>query len=167
MRTLVLPITTILMALFLLATASSASSSETKSPLLGTWRTGLITQAAAEATLRTHGLSSWIPRFRRETPFTEPMALTLVVTRSEWDLYGKPKNKPRIEIDYDARYVVKGNTVEKIHSTGSTHLRWSLRGSGRTLALRWLRTTEPPYRGIPDKVFQHALYMTKSFSRAK
>jgi len=75
----------------------------------------------------------------------------------------KPRGKPRFEEDYDAEYVVKGNTVDKIDSTGFTTLRWSI--TGRTLNLRWLKTTEPPYMGIPDKVFQYALYMTQSFTR--
>ena len=91
------------------------------------------------------------------------MSLVLVITPKEWDLYGKPKGKPRVEIDYDARYGVKGGTVDKIHSTGVTTLRWSVQG--RKLTLRWRKTTEPPSAGIPDKVYQHALYMTRSFSR--
>ena len=93
------------------------------------------------------------------------MSLILVVTPKEWDLYGKPKGKPRVEIDYNARYVVKGSTLDKIHSTGFTTLGWSVRG--RTLTLRWVKTTEPPYAGIPDKVFQCSLYMTRSFSRVR
>jgi hypothetical protein len=68
-----------------------------------------------------------------------------------------------VEIDYDARYVARKSTLDKIHSTGFTTLRWSVKGRG--LTLRWVKTTEPPYAGIPDKVFQYALYMTRSFSR--
>ena len=146
-----------------LAAGASAASSETKSPLVGTWRTNIISQADVEVTLRRHGLTKWIVPFRRETPFTEPMSLILVVTPKEWDLYGKPKGKPRVEIDYNAKYVVKGTTLDKIHSTGFTTLRWSVKG--RTLTLRWVKTTEPPYAGIPDKVFQYSLYMMRDFSR--
>ena len=146
-----------------LATGASAAVSETKAPLVGTWRTGVISQADAEVTLRRNGLSRWIAPFRRQTPFTEPMSLILVITQKEWDLYGKPKGKPRVEIDYDAKYVVKGRTLDKIHATGFTTLRWSV--TGRKLTLRWLKTTEPPYAGIPDKVFQYGLYMTRTFSR--
>ena len=147
-----------------LAAGSSAASSETKSPLVGIWRTNIISQADAEVALRRHGLSKWIAPFRRQTPFTEPMSLILVITPTEWSLYGKPKGKPRVEIDYDAKYVVNGSTLDKIHSTGSTRLRWSVKE--RKLTLRWVKTTEPPYEGIPDKVFQYALYMTRNFSRA-
>ncbi len=57
------------------------------------------------------------------------MALVLVITPAERDLYGKPRGKPRVDEDYDAEYVVKGNTVDKIHSTGYTKLRWSITGS--------------------------------------
>lgn len=90
--------------------------------------------------------------------------MVLVISPKEWDLYGKPRGKLRVEIDYDARYVVKKNTVDTIHVTGFTTLRWSVKG--RTLTLHWLKTTEPPHMGVPDKVFQYALYMTKNFSRA-
>ena len=90
--------------------------------------------------------------------------MVLVISPKEWDLYGKPPGKPLVEIDYDAKYVVKRNTVDKIHATGTTTLGWSV--TGRKLTLRWLRTNEPPVVGIPDKVFQYALYMTRNFSRA-
>lgn len=156
--------TAVVLSVLLAIAAKADASAGAHSPLVGTWRTALITPAESEATLRRYGLGKWIPRFRTETPFTEPMALILVITPIEWDLYGKPKGKPRVEIDYDAEYNVKGNTVEKIHSTGFTTLRWSVRGP--KLTLRWLKTTEPPYMGMPDKVFQYALYMTKSFARA-
>jgi hypothetical protein len=145
------------------AGASAGALSEATAPLVGTWRTEPISQADAEVTLRRYRLSKWIAAFRRQTPFTEPMALILVVSPTEWDLYGKPKGKPRVEIDYDARYAVKRGTVDKIHSSGFTTLGWTV--NGRKLTLRWLKTTEPPYMGIPDKVFQYALYMTRKFTR--
>jgi hypothetical protein len=164
MRALRLAVMTVVTGALLTAAASAATASKDQSPLVGTWRTGVIAQANAEAALRRYGLAKWIPRFRRETPITEPMAMVLVISPREWDLYGKPKGKPRVEIDYDARYMVKASTVDKIHKTGITTLRWSVKD--RKLTLRWLKTTEPPYRGIPDKVFQYALYMTQNFSRA-
>jgi hypothetical protein len=129
------------------------------SPLVGTWRTTLISQADAEATLRRHGLAKWIRRFRRQTPFGVPMQLILVVGR-DWDLYGKPQGGSREPIDYDADYVVRGRTIDKVHATGFTTLRWSVNGGV-------LKTTEPPYMGIPDKVFQYALYMSKNFARVR
>ena len=149
---------------FVAAATSGAAPSQTRFSLIGTWRTAVITPADAEATLRRSGLAKWIPRFRSETPITEPMTLVLVVTPKQWDLYGKPRGKPRFEIDYDARLTVRGNTLDKIHSSGYTTLRWSVQG--RLLRLRWLSTTEPPFNGIPDKVFQYALYMTRAFTRA-
>jgi hypothetical protein len=164
MRALRLAFTAVVMTILVTVATPAATSSERKSPLLGTWRTGVITRADSEATLRRHGLAKWISPFRKVTPFMEPKAMVLVVSPKEWDLYGKAKGKPREEIDYDARYVIHGSTVDKIHSTGVTTLRWSVKG--RTLTLRWLRTTEPSYGGIPDKVYQHALYMTQNFTRA-
>ena len=164
MRLLRVAVTTVVTTVLLTTAAVAATSSEAQSPLVGTWRTGVITQRDAEATLRRYGLAKWISRFRRETPLTKSMAMVLVISPTGWDLYGKPRGKPRVEIDYDAEYVVNGKVVSKIHAAGFTMFRWSV--NSRKLSLRWLKTTEPPYRGIPDKVFQYALYMTQSFSRA-
>lgn len=163
MGALRLAMTTVAMVVLLVGATSAVASSDATSPLVGTWRTSVISQSDAEATLRRYGLSKWIARFRRETPFTEPMTLILIIRRGEWNLYGKPRGKSRVEIDYDARYVVKGATVNKIHATGFNTLGWSVKG--RVLRLRWRKTTEPPYRGIPDVVFQRALYMTRNFVR--
>ena len=129
-------------ALFLSAAAAAGALSEANAPFVGTWRTEAISQADAEMTLRRFGLSKWVAPFRRQTPFTEPTSLILVITPGEWSLYGKPRGKPRVEIDYDARYAVKRGTVDKIHSSGFTTLGWSVKG--RKLTLRWLRSTEPP-----------------------
>lgn len=77
--------------------------------------------------------------------------------------YGTSRGAPREEIDYNAEYVVRGDKVNKIHANGVTTLQWSVVGD--TLTLTWLKTTEAPYKGIPDEVFQRALYMTQSFKR--
>jgi hypothetical protein len=58
---------------------------------------------------------------------------------------------------------VRDRTADKVHATGFTTLRWSVNDG--VLKLRWLKTTEPPYMSIPDKVFQYALYMSKNFGR--
>jgi len=89
--------------------------------------------------------------------------LILDLENGEWDLYGKPRTGPRQEIDYDAEFVVKSDEVEKIHGTGATTYRWAVNGS--SLEFEWLRSTEPAYKGIPDEVFSHALYMTQPFER--
>ena len=73
------------------------------------------------------------------------------------------ERETRVEIDHNVKYVVEGSTLDMIYSTGVTTLRWSVKG--RQLTLSWVKTTEPPYAGIPDKVFQYALYMTRDFSR--
>lgn len=129
----------------------------------GTWQTGPISPRDVDATLRRDGLAKWIDRFRPVTPITASTTLILDLHDGEWDLYGKPRNGPRKEIDYDAEYVVKGERVEKIHATGTTTYRWSVNGDA--LTLEWLSSTEPPYKGIPDQVFGRALYMTQPFTR--
>jgi hypothetical protein len=162
-RPLRLAMTTVAMVVLVVGATSAAASPDATSPLVGTWRTGVISQSDAQATLRRYGLAKWAARFRRETPFTQPIALILTIRGGEWNLYGKPRGKSRFKIDYDAEYVVKGATVDKIHKSGFTTLGWSVKG--RVLRLRWLKTTESPYRGIPDVVFQRALYMTRNFVR--
>lgn len=143
-------------------TAPEAASPEAV-PLEGTWRTDAISPRDAEATLRRYGLRKWIKRFRPFTPFAATTTLILDIKEGEWDLYRKPSGGPREEIDYDAEYVVKGNKVDKIHATGVTTYRWSV--DGDTLTFEWLKSTEPPYEGIPDEVFSRALYMTQDFRR--
>jgi hypothetical protein len=142
-----------------------AASLEAVSRLEGTLRTGPISQRQAEATLRRYGLTKWIGRFRPLSPLAETTRLILVINHGEWNLYGKSGDGPRESIDYNAEYVVNGNKMDKIHATGVTTFRWSVNGDRLTLV--WLRTTEPPYEGIPDEVFQRALYMTRDFKRQR
>ena len=143
---------------------SSDSSPKAASALEGTWRTEPISLSDAEATLRKHGLGKWAKKFRADPPFETETVLVLDV-KDEWDLYGESEGGPRAEIDYDAEYLVKGDTVKVTHSTGSTTHRWSV--DGDRLTLEWLSTTQPSYEGVPDEVYQRALYMTAEFTRDK
>lgn len=146
------------------ASGSSASPPKAASALEGTWRTEPISLSDAEATLRKHGLGKWAKKFRTDPPFEGETVLILDV-KDEWDLYGESDGGPRAEIDYDAGYLVKGDTVKVTHSSGSTTHRWSV--DGDRLTLEWLSTTQPPYEGVPDEVYQRALYMTAEFTRDK
>jgi hypothetical protein len=139
------------------------TSEQAASRLEGTWQTGPITPRDVEATLRRHDLTNRIKRFRTNSPISEPTILILHLKDGEWDLYGKPATGPRQNIDYNAKFVVKGHEVEKIHATGVATYRWAVNGSSLTFA--WLRDTEPPSKGIPDRVFSTALYMTQPFER--
>ena len=140
----------------------SASPPDAASPLEGTWRTEPISLSDAEATLRKHGLGKYVEKFTTDPPFEEETVLILEV-KDEWDLYGESEGGPRSEIDYNADYLVKGDTVKVTHSTGSTTQRWSV--DGDRLTLEWLSTTQPSYNGVPDEVYQRALYMTSEFTR--
>jgi hypothetical protein len=68
-----------------------------------------------------------------------------------------------VPIDYDAEYEIDGDTVVFHHSDGSNTYRWQV--DHNTLTLHFVRSTLPDYRGIPDEVFQRALYMTDAFTR--
>jgi hypothetical protein len=141
------------------------TSKRVASRLEGTWKTGPIGPQDVEATLRRHGLAKWIKRFRPISPIPEPTILTLDLKDGGWNLYGKPATGPRQKIDFNAKYVVRRDEVEKIHATGATTYRWSVNGS--SLKFQWLRTTEPPSKGIPDEVYSRALYMTRPFKRQR
>jgi hypothetical protein len=141
-------------------TGSATPSPEALSPLEGTWRTGPISPRDAEATLRQFGLAQWIEPFRPVAPFGADTVLILEIGE-EWDLYGMAKAQPREEIDYNADVRVHGNKVDVIHSAGFNTFRWSV--DGDTLTLEWLNTTIPSSDGIPEEVFQRALYMTEEF----
>jgi hypothetical protein len=142
----------------------AAKSSPPAPALEGTWRTEPISLSDAEATLRNNGLGKWVKKFKIDPPFQGETVLILDV-KDEWDLYGETDGGPREEIDYDADYTVDGDTVEVTHSTGSTTHRWSV--DGDRLTLEWLSTTQPAYNGVPDEVYQRALYMTAEFTRDK
>jgi hypothetical protein len=139
------------------------SNSQTSSRLEGTWKTGPISPRDVDATLRRYDLAKWTRRFRPISPIPTTTILLLHLKDGKWDLYGRPTTGPRQEIDYNATYVVKGDEVEKMHATGTTTYRWSV--NGKTLTFEWLRSTEPPTKGIPDEVFSRALYMTQPFAR--
>jgi hypothetical protein len=143
-------------------TDSASESPEETSPLTGTWKTQPISQQDYEATLRRFGLEKYIKRFRPLSPIKSDTVLILHIGE-DWDLYGRYNGGPKKEIDYDADYAVRGNKVEVMHSEGSQFHRWSV--DGDTLKIEWLRTTLPPYKGIPEEVFQRTLYMTEEFKR--
>lgn len=145
------------------SSSTTTTSSEPAAPLEGTWRTAPISPRDVEATLRRFGLAKWIEQFRPLMPLGANTTLILDLHEGEWDLYGESPNGRREEIDFDAGYVVKGDSVEKIHYTGVTTYRWSL--DGDTLTLEFVESTEPPSGGVPDEVYSHALYMTREFER--
>jgi hypothetical protein len=141
-----------------------SSASPAVSPLEGTWRTPAVSPRDVEATLHRHGLEKWVETFQPESPIQRDTVLILHIHDFEWDLYGSSNGGPRREIDYDAAWQVRGHEVEVIHKTGSTTYRWTVEEG--VLTLEWLSTTQPPYKGIPDEVFQRALYMTQDFARS-
>ena len=130
--------------------------------LAGAWRTRSISPADAEATLDAGGLSAWIDELRAAAPFDGDTVLVLEIGE-EWDLYGESADGVRTEIDYDASYEVDGDEVVVTHSAGSNTFRWEV--SGDTLTLEHLESTMPAYEGVPEEVFQRALYMTAAFTR--
>jgi hypothetical protein len=144
------------------ANTAPTASANAGSDLQGSWVTDSVSPDDVEAALREHGLGKWIRQFRPLSPIQEPTTLLLELRNGEWDLYGKSSGQPRVEIDFDAEFETKGDSVEKVHSTGTTTYSWSI--SGDTLTLDWQKTTEPPVEGIPDEVFQRALY-SEEFER--
>ncbi len=146
------------------ATSEAPATSEepAASPLEGTWRTRPISLRDAEATLRRQGFGEWIERFHKIPPITKVTVLDLSIEGGQWNLYGESEGG-REPIDYDAEYEIDGDTVTFHHSDGSNTHRWIV--DGDTLSLEFVKGTMPPYEGVPDEVFQRALYMTEAFTR--
>ena len=146
------------------AETPAASTPAASSDLEGTWQTGPISLEDTERTVRRHGLGRYVEDYRENAPFLDDTVLTLTIEDGGWDLYGKSGSDGQQEpIDYDAEYEIDGETVVFHHSDGSNTYRWQV--AEDTLTLRFVKSTLPAYRGIPDEVFQRALYMTDTFSR--
>ena len=128
----------------------------------GTWHTEPLSVEQTTATLRRHGLGQWVAAYQRNAPFSGDTVLTLTIEAGAWNLYGQGGDGPAEPIDYDAEYEITGDTVTFHHSDGSNTHRWAVEGD--TLSLEFVTGTMPPYRGIPDEVFQRALYMTRPFT---
>ncbi len=143
--------------------ASSASEATTTSPLEGAWQAGPISLEQSEDTIRRDGLGRWVDDYRANAPFSGDTVLTLTIEDGAWDLYGESDGGPPEPIDYDAEYEIDGDTVVFHHSDGSNTYRWEV--ADETLRLHFLESTLPGYMGIPDEVFQRALYMTTAFTR--
>ncbi len=145
--------------------AGTAATSEApaESALEGTWRTGSISPRDTEATLRRQGFARFVKAYRANAPFSSDTVLELSIVNGQWNLYGKSEGQPAEPIDYDAEYKIDGDTVTFDHSDGSNTHRWTV--DGDRLNLEFVEGTMPPYEGIPDEVFQRALYMTEAFTR--
>jgi len=147
------------------ATSEPPATSEAPaaSPLEGTWRAGPITLEQTEATIRSHGVGRYVKDYRADPPFSDDTMLTLTIENGAWDLYGESGGGQPQPIDYDADYEIDGDTVTFHHSDGSTTYNWEV--DGDTLRLDYAESTMPRYNGVPDEVYQRALYMTAPFTR--
>jgi hypothetical protein len=116
-----------------------------------------------EATIRIHGLGRYVKDYQNSAPFSGDTVLTLTIKDGAWDLYGESDGGQPEPIDYDAEYEIDGDTVTFHHSDGSTTYDWEV--DGDTLRLEYAESTMPRYEGIPDEVYQRALYMTSTFTR--
>jgi hypothetical protein len=145
------------------STAPTSSETPTESALEGTWRTGSISPQDAEATLRREGFSRFVKDFRANAPFSTDTVLILSIEGGQWNLYGESQGKPAEPIDYDAEYEIDGDTVTFHHSSGSNTYQWTVEAD--ELRLEFVKSTLPPYEGVPEEVFQRALYMTQSFTK--
>ncbi len=154
-----------------------------RGPVAGVWRTDPITVDDMKRTLRAHGLAKWAGRFAKHAPIGKsPTALVLQIdTRDgfpgypfDWHLYAEPAAGSRKTlIDYriqdqrpagpNLRYEQDGDELVVSYEGDSNAYRSSV--DGKYLTLTWQKTTYPPSMGIPEEVFQRALYMTAKFKR--
>ena len=142
---------------------TATSTPDEATPLKGTWHTSPVTIADMADSLRETGLGESVGGFEQNAPISDAPTSLILEIRDDWDLYGQAQGGRRKKIDYDADFEVQGQKVVVIHSAGSNTFRWSVRGD--VLQLTWLETTLGSYRGVPEEVFQRALYMTAEFHR--
>lgn len=145
------------------APTSTALEAPAASPLEGTWQAGPVSLADTEATVRRAGLGRWLDDYRHHAPFIRDTVLTLTIEDGAWDLFGQARGGQAEPIDFDAEYEVQADTVVFHHSDGSNTYRWEI--DGDTLHLQFLESTLPGYRGVPEEVFQRALYTTQAFTK--
>ena len=142
---------------------TEAPTTTTEVPaLVGTWRTEPLTAAEVEAALTAAGLEDWIDEFSSLSPVASEPALFLDIG-AEWDLYSEDADGNQIPVDYDASYDIEGDEVTFHHSEGDNTYRWTVEGD--TLTLEFVGSTLPGVEGIPEEVFQTALYETATFTR--
>lgn len=143
--------------------AAETPAAPAESALEGTWETKPVSLKDTEATVRRYGFGRWVEDYRENAPFSGETVLSLTIENGAWDLYGRSGDGQPEPIDYDADYEIDGDIVTFYHSDGSNTYRWDV--AKDTLRLHFVRSTMPAYRGIPDEVFQRALYMTATFFR--
>jgi hypothetical protein len=144
--------------------ATTAAQSDEAGALAGTWRTKPLAISDMTKTLRRHGLQKWLAGFAKNAPISDASTvLILEVGDGRWDLYRQEQGGTREPLDFDAQLEVDGDTATASHEGDSNTYVWS--ASGDVLELTWLETTYPPHKGIPEEVFQRALYETADFRR--
>ena len=143
-------------------TTSTIETVADDAALIGTWRTEPITPADTEATLTSNGLDEWVDEFAPISPVAASPSLVLEIGDG-WVLSTESADGALLPIDYDATYEVAGDEVTVLHTEGSNTYRWAVEGD--VLTLEWLSTTLPDFQGVPEEVFQRALYQTAEFTR--
>jgi hypothetical protein len=143
------------------AESATTTAAEEASPLEGTWQTNPVTVEDMADTVREAGLGKFVDDFEKSAPIpAAPTTLILDVRDGDWNLGGQAEGGGRKPIDFDAEYEVKADTVDVIHADGSRTLGWSIEGD-----VLKLKDNLSPSNGIPDEVYQTALYTTADFQR--
>ena len=134
------------------------------SPLEGTWRTGNVTVADMTAALSRAGLQKWIQPFRAQAGLAHSNVFLLTLANGVWHEGWSQDGGPFIDND-DGTYQIAGDTVTNHPQGPSPTYRWSIQGG--TLRLTLLRDTGTGPGGVPDEVYQRALYTAAPFQRQK
>ena len=145
--------------------AAGASVRNARSGLDGTWTTEPLTLDDMANALRARGLGAWVSGLERNLPVAGGTTrLVLEVRHGRWNLYGDTGGGPPEPIEFDGLVEVDGATAVISHDGYSNIFRWSV--DGDALTLTWAATSYPDDRGVPEEVFQTALYMAAGFSRS-
>lgn len=144
-----------------------AAASQAADAVEGRWETAPISRSAVETTLGAVGLSQWIEQWIGLSDFQdfrEDAVVTLSLEQGRWTAEVAVGDDPPQVADAGS-FSVEGDTVLYTPNSGGVNTyRWMI--DGDQLELEFISTTEPDFAGIPNEVFQRALYTVSPFQRA-
>jgi hypothetical protein len=133
--------------------------------LEGTWRTSPSSAANVGANLRDAGLGRWTSAFVSRFHLVGGTVFDLSVADGTWRLSSSRQGAPARVVD-TGRATISGDTVVVSHGGSSDDVfQWFV--VGPSLRLQFDHTNIGPTAGIPEDVYQRAIYTTEGFTRAR
>jgi hypothetical protein len=146
------------------AATPQAATPTAGSAVEGTWATQPFGRDAIAGTLTAAGLNEHVQRFFTIDETPNDLVITLRLAAGQWTAY-RAAGSVAASVNDRGTYTVEGGMLlYRPNAGGLNTYRWSI--TGDRLSLTFVSTTEPPYEGLPNDVFQRAFYTTVPFTRA-